>query len=66
MPWNGPESEELPYCFQVNLASPRRTAFTVQRLATALGVPILASQGWPILPDDVQAEWPVNTLCGGP
>lgn len=65
-PWDGPGSDELPYCFHVNIASLRRTRFTVQELATALGVPIPASHAWPILPDGVQPEWAVNTLCGCP
>jgi hypothetical protein len=66
MEWTGEESEDYSHCFLVNLASLRQVSFTVQQLATALGVPIEPSQGWTILPDGAEPEWAVNTLAEGP
>jgi len=61
--WTGAERGEYPYCFRVNIATLREVSFTVRELEGALGIRLPASQGWPILPDGIEAEWALNTLC---
>ena len=70
----GPDRATLPYCFQVNVASLRRTEFSVQTLENAIRAlceqtghttNIVNTQGWPRLPDGVEAEAIVIQLVGG-
>jgi hypothetical protein len=67
LPWSGFECSLYPYCLQIELSSMKMGKFPISDLERALTEATgmcksLTAQGWPILPDSVEAEATVKQL----
>lgn len=70
LPWDGAECVDYPYCLHIDLSSMEMVSFPIRDLELALtettGIcKSLTAQGWPILPDTLNAEAAVNQLVKG-